>query len=76
MITMDEPRTTAELQASCPTQGDLDTATRVVWWLYHHAMLYPDAWGEDLAWSPSTGDVLIAAANACGTSPDCLFPAD
>ena len=59
-------RTEAELDALKPTQADLDTAARVLWWMEAHARLFPAEYGEAMGRSQQPVDVLGAAANACG----------
>ena len=60
------PMTESRLTATKPTQTDLDTAARVLWWLAGHARLFPAAYGAEMGISLAPRDVLVAAANACG----------
>ena len=66
-------RTEAELDAMKPTQADLETATRVLWWMAAHARLFPTEYGEGMGISQKPVDVLNAAANACHVDVEMLI---
>lgn len=66
-------RTETELDAMKPSQQDLDTAARVLWWMEAHARLFPDEYGEAMGISQKPVDVLVAAANACDVDVEMLI---
>ena len=59
------PSTEAALEASKPSQSQLDTAAQARRWLAAHARLFPEEYGEQLGISQQPVDVFVAAANAC-----------
>ena len=66
------PCTEKELTAMKPSQAELDTAERVLWWLVGHAQLFPAEYGEEMGISQRPVHVLAAAAQACHVWADHL----
>ena len=73
MAVPEMPTTEAQLEASKPSQAEVDTAARVLWWMAAHPRLFPEEYGEEMGLSRQPVDVLIAAANACGVDVTMLI---
>ena len=65
-------RTETDLDRLKPSQADLDTAARVLWWLEAHVRLFPEEYGEEMSLSQKPVDVFVAAANACQVDVEML----